>query len=507
LENKITAVFSELILRFKQGGFWQFMLLTLLFPPLFFINVRNSHDWGDDFAQYIHQAQNIVEGIPQTETGYIYNEDHPFLAPPSYPVGFPLLLAPVYAFANNEIKAFSFFMTFILFILSLLLFIFYKKFFSARIAVFAVLAFAYHPWMLYFKTNILSELPFTLFFMLSIILYLAEARREYLRHAIIGFLSAYLMLIKSLGAIFLLAVLLDSVKALYSEIKEKREYKTLISSRPILFAAAISTYWIFNNIIFKTTEPFNHFLPLFDLGTIKTRLLINSEFYLNVFQDYFHLDNGSWRFVPLAIKAMALTFLVLGFINKILEKIGILELLTMGYFAVLLVWPNTTQGFRYLLPVFPLLIYYVIHGIQSLKLSVNIKPNAIALCLGVLILWQYRLDVKTIIEGQNKILAGPQEAESLEAFNYIKSKVPENSVIAFIKPRALSLYAGRKSISCPPAQSLQELAASFNRHGVDYFLTHTELSDEALNNYLKENEKNIELVWQNQKFRLYKAKT
>ena len=45
-----------------------FVLIGLLLP-LFYINVKDSHDWGDDFAQYFIQARNILEGRPQTDNG------------------------------------------------------------------------------------------------------------------------------------------------------------------------------------------------------------------------------------------------------------------------------------------------------------------------------------------------------------------------------------------------------------------------------------------------------
>ena len=74
-----------------------YIFIGLLCLPVLFINIKDTHDWGDDPAQYIHQAKNIVDGKPQSETGYIFNEDN-FLDPKAYPVGFPLLLAPVYCF-------------------------------------------------------------------------------------------------------------------------------------------------------------------------------------------------------------------------------------------------------------------------------------------------------------------------------------------------------------------------------------------------------------------------
>ena len=50
------------------------LLAVMVFVPLLFLNLRNDHDWGDDFAQYLEQAENISLGKPMAQTGYIYNQ-------------------------------------------------------------------------------------------------------------------------------------------------------------------------------------------------------------------------------------------------------------------------------------------------------------------------------------------------------------------------------------------------------------------------------------------------
>src|SRR5690242_710038 len=79
-------------------------LLFLFIVPLLFINIKSSHDWGDDFAQYLIQARNIVEHRPQTENNLILDEQNGAFAVKAYPVGFPLLLAPIYALKGLDIK-------------------------------------------------------------------------------------------------------------------------------------------------------------------------------------------------------------------------------------------------------------------------------------------------------------------------------------------------------------------------------------------------------------------
>ena len=67
-------------------------------------NLGAAPDWiGSDYAQYVMHASNLVEGRPFEVTGYIYNPAYPSLAPRAYPPGYPVLLAPVYAFSGTNI--------------------------------------------------------------------------------------------------------------------------------------------------------------------------------------------------------------------------------------------------------------------------------------------------------------------------------------------------------------------------------------------------------------------
>src|SRR5215469_777816 len=73
------------------------LALLLASLALFYtVTVRDGNYWFDDYALYVHHAQNIAEGRPYTDTGHVYNRDITDYSPKSYPPLFPLLLAPVY---------------------------------------------------------------------------------------------------------------------------------------------------------------------------------------------------------------------------------------------------------------------------------------------------------------------------------------------------------------------------------------------------------------------------
>ena len=85
-EIKLTMRTEKLILLFT---------LVLLFVLLSAV-LTDGHGWGDDFALYLRQAQNIADGHEYSDTGYIYNTHEPLYSPKAYPPVYPLLLSIVY---------------------------------------------------------------------------------------------------------------------------------------------------------------------------------------------------------------------------------------------------------------------------------------------------------------------------------------------------------------------------------------------------------------------------
>ena len=155
----------------KQLSTYRFFILLLICIPLFFLNIRVDQSWGDDFAQYIHQAINLVEGKPQFETGYIYNENYPMLGPKSYTVGFPLILAPIIALFGNDMLMLNYLMTAFLALTFIVMSSWLLNYFRWQTAVLLSLICIYNPWMIYFKAEINSEIPFTFFIMLFLFVY------------------------------------------------------------------------------------------------------------------------------------------------------------------------------------------------------------------------------------------------------------------------------------------------------------------------------------------------
>src|SRR5678815_1678073 len=71
------------------------MLCVLIVAVFYLSTIREGHDWGDDFSQYILHAENLASGAPYAPTRYLYNPADPVTGPQQYPPGFPIALAPI----------------------------------------------------------------------------------------------------------------------------------------------------------------------------------------------------------------------------------------------------------------------------------------------------------------------------------------------------------------------------------------------------------------------------
>ena len=488
----------------KNKNYRIYILLFVLLIPLFLINIRDSHDWGDDFAQYIYQAKNIVQGIPQSEPCYIY--DNPNFVSPTYSIGFPLILAPVYYFFGNNIKAFSIMLSIILFFLCFAIFLFYRGYFNNLVSVLLVLIFAYNPYTLNFKMEIMTDIPFAFVMMLTILAYFRLDKQKYSSYIMLGILTGLLISLRSIGVAIVIALVIERLIFII-RIKEN-PLKSLLNISILLLTSGVF-FILLNVIIFKVPGAgimgYSH---VFIIANFFKEILENISFYITCFKNFFMSGITKIPFLIIITQTVILTFTILGFINSCIKKIGLIELFILCYLSIITIYPNKTLiiGMRYLFPILPLLFYYTAKGLQLIKIDFKINNNIKALLLGSFVLIPYTFSVSNIVKHQHKILHGPQEPESIEAFDYIKNNTPPNAIFVFFRARVLALYTGRKGTYSwywtTAHETPEELHERFKKTGVNYILINSDLEDLGIELYIKKYPEKVRLVWQNAKFKL-----
>jgi len=482
---------------------WFLLLVSVCLLPLFFINVKDSHDWGDDFAQYLLQAENIVKGKPQTETGYIYDTRFPVVAPPAYPAGFPLLLAPVYAVWGHSIYHYSLLISAILFLFCLGMALFFRNSYSWHASLVMVLLFAYNAWTLDFKTNILSDFPFAFFLLASTVLYLRDP--DIPGSIATGVALAFLLLTRGVGFVFLAAVLIHCTYRLLRT-NEKTLRKKVLAQVFCIAGSSLAIQYAVNTLWFQIPGEgfFAFYGKAFAGSSVADTFFHNLEYYKEVFKAFFYPD-FPWTLVSAVSANAALALLVIGMLYSLVKQRSFMDLLTVLYLVLFLFYPYSAGGFRFLMPIIPFLLVYMVRGILAVRLTRLVPTTYLTATAAVFFLVLYEPGVTRIIATQKNILEGPQRDYAKELFGYIDSHLSPDDVVMFKKPKALALYSHVKTCSAVHGQNPSEIASVCNHLGVDYLLVTKDAADAALENFIRSRPDLVRLQWQNDRFTFYKV--
>jgi len=170
---------------------------------------------------------------------------------------------------------------------------------------------------------------------------------------------------------------------------------------------------------------------------------------------------------------------------------------------ILISFPATRE--RYLFPLLPIYVSFVLTGMESLHDSdkiLNVLWRAISICsVIVVIVFFLRISINGVSENlshQRKEKTGPYLSTSKELFSFISNNTRNDSIIIFFKPRVMRLYTNRQSIMIDQVNKLER---------GDYFCfylhnPYNQIRKEDVVS-LSENGK-INLVYQNADFQLYR---
>ena len=472
-------------------------LLLILICPVLWINQTGFHDWGGDFAQYIQQAINIAEGKSLSETHYILNPDYQLVGPSTYPPGFSLLLSPVYAIWGNSIRAFTVFVSVCFFVCGVLTFLILQTRFSSTTSLIGALVFSYNPLLIRFKAEILSDIPFTMVTMIGLLWHLKMKRRSFLSALFLGLLIGFAMSIKSLAIVFLPAVAMEGF--FQDRLRETWKYVTSLS------VAAILMYFFLNQIIFPVAEdPYRFFAGTLTGANFYDLVLSHLEYFFKVLQYFFHPENSVFEFIGIYVESAALVFLIIGLAQEWVQKKDVLLFYVVIFVFGLLIFPYSGRGgFRYLLPVIPLFLYFIILGLKEVRFFE--KRNRLILRVAVILVFfsLYKSELTRIFSNP-AIPDGPQSELALDAFNFIQNNTTENAVILFTKPRVLGLYGQRDSWTPAPDHDSSDINKSIEKLGGNYVLKYEGLPNAAIDKVIRQIA-NEEPIFKNDRFQLYRV--
>jgi len=490
MKNCASSSAFEKLKKFPASGVNPHLACLLAAIALFYTaTIRPGHVWGDDFAMYVHHAQNIVEGRPYADTGYLFNPHAP-VSPRMYPPVFPLLLVPVYRLFGLDLLPMKLEQV-VFFVLTLAsVYAFWLRDLGKGYALALVAILGFSPVFWNAKDNVLSDLPFLLFFYALALLVRWAPRNQpgWWRWAISIGLALYLAIATRTAGIALIAGLL-----LYDVLKF--HVITRLTLIALLVWAALLL--LQSRFVGSSAGSYDgHLQPT--LQTVGANLI-----------SYPRTLAGFW----VASTRNAFSFFVLGIIAGLTlagvffqskRGLTIVEAFVAPYMTMVILWPFS-PGIRLVFPLLPWIVFLALTGLRGLGAKFAPRYSSAALC-GLLLLISV-----SYVAAYRKADFGPiRQSNGLPEFNQlcqaVRDRTESGDVLIYYRARALALYTGRTASSYNYRGTEQELRQYARNIHATYLITTNAFDGDHgfLERYVGHSPSSVQLTYQNANFKLYR---
>jgi hypothetical protein len=418
------------------------LALVVVCAVVWSINVpllRSGHDWSDDFAQYVAHALNLLGGTPYGDTGYIANP-WAIPGPATYPPVYPLLIAPLiqqWGIDLHLLKLFGMLMLCASVCAGVLLL---RDRIGDRGALAVMAALALSSFVVGFRDEVRPDTTFLFFCLMA--LWMADRwchgqlrldGRSIAAGIALGACAYLAYGTRSVGIVILPAVVLTEL---------------LTCRRPGTTSLVACAVWLVLSLIQASTlhadGSYAHLIR-FDapsvLGNAKAYLLSLSILFKNGLPSPY--DTALRAALFLAISALALA----GYIRSLRRGVTVLEVFAVLYMVPLsMYWVGTMIQQRYMLPLFPLYLYYAWAGFAWLgerlpaalrRIAAGALPGALVVCFAS----------AHVMAPRGPVSPGVTNADGRALLEAIRTDTPADAVILSGRARAVALYAKRTSLS------------------------------------------------------------
>lgn len=490
-----------------------------------FATLSEGTDWDGDFASYIMQAQNILEGSPQKfieANRFTIEESLHKIGPVAYPWGTPLLLSLFIALFGMNILALKALNLVCYLLFLIVLWSYARSRLSVIYSLGLVSIFAFNPLKLFFLNHIMSDIPFLLFSTLTLYFIGRIAfEKEFFFSPIVdrlllGVLLAFSFFIRTNG-ILLCATLLSThaiilIKGYFTAGNSKMAPSNA-SRRP-----KSETAKSFNQNIWVNLLPYAVFISLtviwrfyFPSGgsshlnylqdvTIST-ITRNTRYYIEIIPTFFSR-------VPFSnlLYGATLPFLFMGMIQCRLRDFCVI---VYSFFTLILyiIWPMSDQGLRFLFPILPFYLYFVFIGLEFFVRSFRTPRKRLFVQTSIILLLFFvaAYFAKSVvaqaannIKNQRYEKRGAFSNAATDVFSFIKENTASGDILIFRKPRVMRLRTGRQAITTDISSAI--FRADYLCY--DTKTSHLQLSLAEKNKLV--DKKQLRHIYSNEVFRLYR---
>ncbi len=335
--------------------------------------LQEGHTWVGDGPGYIMQAQAIAAGTPFQGTNYAPNP-YRFGAPSLYPPGFPLLLAPVLAVFGVSIPALNGVMVLLLVFFAGVIAWLFKEELPGMSLPFLVAFLGFHPLLWYIKHHIHSDLLFSALLLLSLYAY-EQASQEEQTCVRWTFITAFLVFAATLTKVQ--GLILPITFCVYSVLRSRK-----LSSIALVTLLAGGSAYVFYQFVYLALDPHtgSTYVELVsstasrDHGSMGAVMWQQSIRIKNTLVSLWANGRPGLYALKMAPFYLSWPFFFWGFFRRMRTRFSSFEVFTVLYTASLLPWSFYWD--RYLLPILPFYLFYVVQGV--LELTKKISPRVTA---------------------------------------------------------------------------------------------------------------------------------
>ncbi len=418
--------------------------------------LTDSHNWGGDAAAYIMQAASLTQGRPgdfvEINRYTVEHSSYP-MGPVVYPWGFPFLLAPIYAAFGLNLAALKCAGVICFVLLIPVIWVGFRSAHAPAWRVGLICLFAVNPNLLAFLNQILSDIPFLLFSTLSVILI---GRLVVERRGLISPAGDAVLLGACMAAAFFIRIngVLLPVALLSTQLFAQRRGRWRINVLP--YAVFLGLFAVWRALLPAGEASYLTYLHALSPSMIYEHLI----YYARLGADFF-------AGVPFHhfVYYIALALALVGAYRRRRSDFHavVYILLTLGLYIL---WPST-QGLRFLFPVLPFALSFMLTGMEALAAHAPGRRSATAgrLAVHVFVAFilcsfciQIDIDISTNLQAHRRAPLGPATQTSRNMFAYVRANAPEQSTVAFFRPRIMTMMTGRKSVMINHVRDLPRLS-------------------------------------------------
>jgi len=432
---------------------WILVGLACIFGFLSFNPVLGT---GGDNTCYILLSKALAMG-----KGYvrIYEPGNP--PETHFPMGYPLLLAPITKIFGINIIAYKILNT-ILYIVSV--FLLAKLFIREKSQLYVSLLVILNPFVLELASSVLSEIPFMFVNILLFYLLLKKHDNRIIRY-VLPIILFYAFLVRSAGIAFIVAVIF------YLLLKKNYKYAIyttiviIVLSLPLFLRKGPVGGYLRETFLINPYNPDAGFINF--LGLIKRVGFNLKEYFLKLIPGCIvpqivisHLS---------VIGFLISIFVVIGFIRSIFFR-NFYAIFTLFYLGMLMIRPPVWNSMRFIFPVIPFILHFFYEGnvyiVNKLSSKKHSKGNShrkfpvatyiLPVITGIFTFFSAIQHINKATPIRNEYFGGNEFAgysmdwiRFYQAADWAKSNTPRNAVFICRKPPMFYLRSGRLATNYP----------------------------------------------------------